>query len=290
MRYIGFVFNLFLLIALCIVFPACSTQPKNPGDIFEMRRRAESQLDNGNRQADRGSLEGALVLLNEAMDLAIAVDDPGLRIRVGLSRSNVQFSLGHREEANSGWLESLAEAERINNGELVAVSRIHIAWGKLLSSAGQADIASSVRDDVSRNLPFIKSGRLYIAFAWTVSGLAEKELGRYQEAEAAVRRSLDIHVKDTYFELAAYNWFLIASFRSLSGDFIAARQALETALSYDRRVENSWGLACDWRALGDVHKKEGGREAARASYLRAAEIFRAMGNEGAAEEALSRID
>jgi tetratricopeptide (TPR) repeat protein len=290
MRNNVFAFNLFLFITLGIIFSACSSQPKNPGDISELRRRAESQLDQGNRQADRGSLEDALVLLDEAMRLAVAVDDPGLLIRVGLSRSNVLFTLGNKEESNNGWLKALAEAERIKDGELTAASRIHMARGKLLLSPGQADIAQSVRDDVSRDLAMVKSERLYIAFAWTVTGLAEKELGNYQAAEAAVRRSLDIHVKDVYFELAAYDWFLIASFRSLSGNLIGARQALESALSYDRRVENSWGLACDWRAFGDVYKKEGDRDAARTAYLRAADIFRAMGNDEAAEGTLSRID
>jgi tetratricopeptide (TPR) repeat protein len=277
-------------IALGIVFSACSSAPKNPSDIFELRRRAELLLDQGNRQADRGSPGAALLLLDEAMQIAIAADDPGLRIRVGLSRGNVLFSLGLREESGDGWLEALTEAERIGNGELTAVSRIHFAWGRLLSSAGQADTAQSVRDDVNRDLAMVKSERLYIAFAWTVIGLAEKELGNYSGAEAAVRRSLEIHEKDVYLELAAYNWFLIASFRSLSGDFMGARQALESALTFDRRVENSWGLACDWRAFGDVYKKEGNMEAAHTAYLRAAEIFRAMGNEEAAEEALSRID
>jgi tetratricopeptide (TPR) repeat protein len=290
MRNTGFAINVVFLIIMGIIFSACSSRPKNPSDISELRRRAESQLDFGNRQADRGNLDASLILLEEAMQLAIMADDSGLRIRVGLSHSNVLFTLGSREEANNGWLVALAEAERINNGELTAVSRIHIARGKLLSSPSQANIAQSVRDDVNRDLPVIKSERLYIAFAWTVVGLAEKELGHYPEAEAAVRRSLEIHQKDTYFELVAYNWFLIASFRSLSGNYSGARQALESALTYDRRIENSWGLACDWRALGDVNKKEGDRDAARSSYLRAAEIFRAMGNEEAAEEALSRID
>ncbi|MDR0291173.1 MAG: hypothetical protein LBI06_09575 [Treponema sp.] len=290
MRYTGFALILLILIALGMVLPACSSAPKNPRDIYELRRSAESQLDSGNRLADRGGLEASLIILNEAMQLAIAADDPGLRIRIGLSRGNVQFTLGFKEEADSSWLEALTEAQRINNGELTAVSRIHIARGRLLSSAGQAGVAQSVRDDVSRDLAMVKSERLYIAFAWTVCGLAERDLGRYQEAEAAVRRSLDIHVKDIYFELVAYNWYLIASFRSLSGDYAGARLALESALTYDRRIENSWGLANDWRAFGDVHKKEGNREASRTAYLRAAEIFRAMGNDEAAEGVLSRIE
>jgi tetratricopeptide (TPR) repeat protein len=285
---------MYLIIIVLSMFlaAACSTQPKNPGVTYSLRRQAETQLNQGNKQADRGELGTALAQLEEAMRLAIATDDPGLRVRAGLSRGNVLFSLGRREEAEEAWNNALDEAESIGGSELIAVSRIHIARGKLLASTGgsPAGVAESVRDEVNRDMALVRSDQFYTAFAWMVIGLAEKELGRYAQAEAALRRSLDIHEKDRNFELAAYDWFMIASFRSLAGDYRGARQALETAISFDRSVENSWGLASDWRALGDVNRKAGDRDAAHAAYLRAAQIFRAMGNGEAAEETLSRSE
>ena len=272
-----------------LVIPACSTAPKNPGDIYQLRRQAEAQLGIGNREADRGSPHVAIVVLDEAMRLAVAADNPGLRIRVGLSRGNALLSLDRRDEAEECWNRALAEAERAGNNELAAVCRIYIARGKLLSPEGKSS-AQSIRDDVSRNLVLIKSDRLYTAFAWTIVGLAEKELGRYAQAESAVRNSLDIHEKDRYLELAAYDWFIIASFRSLAADYKGARQALETAIAFDRRIENSWGLATDWRAYGDVCRKAGDQAAARDAYSRAAEIFHAIGNGQAADEARSRAE
>jgi tetratricopeptide (TPR) repeat protein len=276
------------LVAL-LLLSACSSAPKNPGEINMLRRYAETQLETGNRQADRGGLEDALYTLDEVMRLAVATDDPSLRVRAALSRSNVLFSMGQRQEAEEGWNTALAEAERSGNKELAAVSRIHIARGRLLSPEGKA-AAQSIRGELDRNMVFVKTDRLYTAFAWTVIGMAEKELGRFAAAETAVRRGLEIHEKDSYFELAAYDWFMIASFRSLSGDYRGARQALETAIAFDRRVENSWGLASDWRALGDVSQKAGDRVSARAAYQRAAEIFRAIGNESAAEEVLKKLE
>ncbi|MDR0455448.1 MAG: hypothetical protein LBH20_02035 [Treponema sp.] len=268
---------------------ACSSQPKKSGDTYNLRKQAESQLELGNKQADRGSLETALVLLNEAVRLAIAADDSGLRVRTRLSQSNVLFSLGRREEAVAGWNEALTEAERAKNAEWAALSRVHLARGKLLSAGGKT-AAQSLRDEVQRALDIIKSDRFSVAFAWAVMGLVEKELGRYADAEAAVRRSLEIHEKDLFLELAAYDWYMIASFRSLSGNYSGALEALGNAAAFDRRVENSWGLASDWRALGDVYHKMGSRDAARTAYLRSAEIFRALGNEAAASEALSRLE
>jgi len=284
----GYIPPLLLLLALLLI-PACSSQPKKTGDMYDLRTHAELQLDLGNKQADRGNLETALILLDDAVRLAIAADSSGLRIRTRLSHSNVLFSLDRGEEAAAGWNEALAEAERAGNAEWAAMCRVYIERGKLLSPDGKND-AESVRDEVRRALGLIKSDRFSVAFAWTVLGLAEKELGHYADAEAAVRRGLEIHEKDLLFELAAYDWYTIASFRSLSGDYQGALQALEKAIVFDRRTENSWGLASDWRALGDVHHKAGNPDAARAAYLRAAEIFRAMGNEAAAEQTLSRLE
>jgi len=275
----------YLLFAIC--FCSCSSSPGNSGGIFEMRNAAELQLELGNRQADRGGFDTALVFISEAMRLAVITDDPGLLVRSGISLGNVQFSLGNAEAAFAIWNRALEEAALAGNRELAAVCRVHIARGKLLSPGGR-DAAQSVRDSVTRDLAQIKSDKQYAAFAWTVIGLAEKELGRYAAAEEAVKRALAIHEKARSLELAAYDWFMIASFRSLSGNSLGALKALESAIEFDRRTENSWGLANDWQAVGDVQKKAGKHDAARAAYGRAADIFRAIGNSEAAEKALAR--
>jgi tetratricopeptide (TPR) repeat protein len=271
-----------------LVITSCSSAPKNPGEVYVLHRYAETQLSAGIKQADRGALEDALSTLDEVMRVAVMVDDPSLRIRAGLSRSNVLLSMGQRQSAEEGWNLALSEAERAGNKELTAVSRIHIARGRLLSPEGKAS-AQSIRDEVERNMGMVKSDRLYTAFSWTVIGVAEKELGRYAQAETAVRRSLEIHEKDRYFEQAAFDWFMIGSFRSLSGDYQGARKALESAIEFDRRVENSWGLASDWRALGEVSQKSGDRVSARVAYRRAADIFTALRNEAAAQEILEKL-
>jgi tetratricopeptide (TPR) repeat protein len=273
----------YLLLAIC----SCSSSSRNSGGIFEMRNAAELQLELGNRQADRGGFDTALVFISEAMRLAVITDDPGLLARSGISLGNVQFSLGNTEAAFAIWNRALEEAALAGNKELAAVCRVHIARGKLLSPGGK-DAAQALRNEVSRDLAQIKSDKQYAAFAWTVIGLAEKELGRYAAAEEAVKRALAIHEKARNLELAAYDWFMIASFRSLSGNSGGALKALESAIEFDRRTENSWGLANDWQAVGDVQKRVGKHDAARAAYGRAAEIFRAIGNSEAAEKALAR--
>jgi len=275
----------YLLFTACCLLSSCSTAPKITGDVYEMRNDAEDQLEQGNRQADRGNYAAALVFVSEAVRLAVITDNSSLLIRSGLSRGNVLFALGRAQEADDAWNEALKEAEFAGNGELAAVCRVHITRGRLLVFD---DVAQQAREDIARDMVLIKSDEMYIAFAWTVIGLAEKRLNNYAAAEDAVRRALAIHEKARNLELAAYDWFMIASFRSLSGNTDGAVKALENALGYDRRTENSWGLANDWQALGDVQKKAGNREAAAAAYARAAAIFRALGNNEAAGKVMEK--
>jgi tetratricopeptide (TPR) repeat protein len=252
--------------------------------VYDTRKAAEVQLEQGTRLADRGNYEAAQVFINEAKRLAVITDNSSLLIRSDLSRGNVLFAMGNADEAVEAWNKALEEAEFAGNKELAAVSRIHIARGKLFSR----DAAQSARDDVTRELAQMKSDGIYIAFAWTIIGLAEKELENYAAAEEAVKRALVIHEKAANLELAAYDWFMIASFRSLSGNSAGALKALEIAIEYDRRTENSWGIANDWQAFGDVQKKAGNSDTANVAYTRAAAIFRALGNSEAADKALAR--
>jgi tetratricopeptide (TPR) repeat protein len=253
---------------------SCSSAPKNNGDNNEIRVRTEKELALGNREAARGSFESALSILTECRRKAVLTDDPSLITRVCLSRGNVLFTLGKTDEAFAEWERSVAEAQTLGNSELLSVSKIFRARGNLMS---QKVPAQAVLDEVNRESANIKSDRLYIAFSWQVKGLALRALGSYREAEDAFKQSLEIHERGRHLENASYDWYTIASIRSLADNTQGALQALEQAIALDRRVENSWGLAASWRAMGDVYRKAGRTQDAEKAYNRAREIHLAMG-------------
>ena len=263
------------LFFILIIFASCSSAPKNPGDVNILRKQAEEGLESANREAAKGNFEIALSLLTGFKRNAILSDDQSLIIRVCLSRGNILFSLGRTEEAFSEWEQALSEAQRLGDGELLAVSRIFKARGNLLSNKASAQ---SVLDEVNRESANIRASRLYIAFSWQVRGLAYRSMGMYREAEDVVKRSLDIHEKDASLENASYDWYIIASIRSLAGNTSGAIQALEASIALDRRIENSWGIASSYRAMGDVYTKAGMSNDARVVYERAKAIYNVMGN------------
>ena len=65
--------------------------------------------------------------------------------------------------------------------------------------------------------------------------------------------------------------------------------ALDTALSFDRRAENTHGLAMDWAAKGEVYRKMEDEERAAASWRRSAEILRTLSLEEQAAAVEKRI-
>ena len=262
------------ILSLCAVslFFGCSSVPRGQPETRTLRRAASSRLEEANREADRGSYANALALANEARRFALGADDPALIIRSDLTRGVVLASLGRVAEAHAAFEGALAEAERIRSVELAAAGRVHIARQDLLEGSRGA---AEVRDQAKREIGLIKTEQTDLALAWTLVGLAEKELGNWADAEKGVKNALDIHVKGGSMELAAYDWYLIASIRSVSGAYQGALDALEEALGYDRRAENTYGLGMDWKAIGDVYKKEGKDAAADIAYRRSEEILRA---------------
>lgn len=276
--------GLFAIAAAALLLPGCATRDR--GDVFDLRRHAEGQLELGNRAASRGEHGAALALLDDAMRLAVLADDGGLKARAGLSRAGALMSMGLAEEAKAGWEAALGEALLLGDEALAALARVHAARGRLLALGGEAE-ARAAAAAASGERARLRDP-LSVAFSWSTEALALGELGLFAQAEAAAMRSLALHERAFRHDLAAFDWFMAASFRSRSGDFEGARQALASSIALDRRVENSWGIASSWRALGDVETRAGSPVAARAAYLRAAAIFRAMGHDAAADGALAR--
>lgn len=271
---------------IMLMMVSCSSMRRDPGDIVTIRMMTERELALGNREAGRGNFDLAHNVLRESKRRAILVDDISLMIRSGISLGNLLFTLGKTEQAFAEFDQAIALAQKHSKHELLSVSRIYKARAGLLSGRVSAQ---SVLDEVTREAANVRD-RLFLAFSWQVRGLALRELRSFNDAELAVRNSLIIHERERNLENAAFDWHLIASIRSLSGNTAGALAALEASIALDRRTENSWGLAANWRATGDVHRRAGNTADALEAYQRARAIFVAMRNENETAEIDRRIE
>jgi tetratricopeptide (TPR) repeat protein len=268
-------------------FVSCSSAPKRPAEVFVIQTMTETQLEIANQEADRGNFTVALPLLEEAWRLAVSTDRPNLRVRVAISRANTLFYLGRQAEAQAMWQSAEEEATAAGDAPLAGACRIYQNRSRL---TGDAEIAADVLAKTEADYKIVKSDKLFAALAWTVIGLAQKDLEQFETAEKSILNALDIHEDDNYLEHAGYDWYLIGSVRSVAGNFAGAQTALDNALGFDRRAENTFALGMDWAAKGDVFKKTGDDESAVYAWSRAAEIFRTLALEDQAREVESRIN
>jgi tetratricopeptide (TPR) repeat protein len=263
-----------IILSVCI-FVSCSSSPEKAAEITTLRGMGKTQLDLAGREIDRGNYDDAMLYLFDAWNYAVRSDDPELRIKVRLTRGNAYFYQGDDAAAHDDWQAAILEAEQDENEELTAAAKIHLERGRLLKAINDGSSAEieEIKTIVSNEMDNIKDDQLYTALAWTVLGLAEKEQKLYDDAEESFANALEIHEKDNYLEQAAYDWYLIASVRSMSLNYDAAVEALMNSVSFDRRAENSHGLGSDWKALGDVYAKMGDNEKSQNAYARSKEIF-----------------
>jgi len=276
------------IVIAAVLLASCSTAPKRPAEIYTIQGMADTLIGQANKEGDQGNYAEELLLLDEAWRLAVTTDRPALRIRVNMSRANALYALGRTPEAERIWRNAEIEANFNEEPMLASACRIYRARSTLLSGTAKPEDVLAL---VEKEINVLKPDKLFYAMAWTVKGMAQKDLDQFAEAEKSIMSALAIHEKERYLEQAAYDWYLIASIRSVAGEYRPAVEALNKALHFDRRAENTFGLAKDWAALGDVLSKAGNNGAANMSWRRAAEIFRAMDpvKEAEAKDVESRI-
>jgi len=296
-RVLVFSSFLILLFPVLFSFSGCSSVPKKPAEIFSDRNTAVNQLNLANQTAARGRYEDALLILGDARRLALSTDDPALRIKTSTSRGSILFSLGRHDEAFAEWESAAAEGDASGEPVLAALARIYSIRAKLVqlgidNPQGGKDAESAAGEykaQIVTQMNAVKSDLVSTAAGYVTLGLAEKQLKHWAEAETALKNALDIHEKNFYLEDTAYDWFLIASIRSVAGNYDSSLEALRTAIGFDRRAENGFGLASSWQAMGDVYQKAGRTEESRSAWRRAADIFRAIGQSDQAEKVEAKL-
>jgi len=278
---------LFVLIFITLaVFSGCSSAPKKTTEIFTDRNAAIKLLDLANYTANRGRYQDALVTLEGARNLALSTDDPSLRLKTSISRGNFLFALGNKTEAFAEWKSAADEGDASGEPVLAALARICSIRAQIVlldTDPGSANV-EELKNQLNREMNVVKSDNNATAIGNITLGLAEKQMGRWNDAENAVKKALSYHEGGLFLEDAAYDWFLIASIRSMEGKYDTSLDALEKAISFDRKAENGYGLASSWRVKGDVLSKYNRSEEARAAWRRAADIYRAIGLKDLAKE------
>jgi tetratricopeptide (TPR) repeat protein len=254
-----------------VMMAGCSSAPKKQDQLFDLRNRAAETAKFGNDAFRKGDLEQAMRLFTLALALNAAADSRAGLVDSYNSVGKVHLARGAGDEAVRHFQEALRIAEDMADPGLIAQSR---------NSLGEAAFAAA---DFAGALALFGQaldthglGGQTRAVILHNQGAALRRLGRTAESGEKFEAALRINSRYKNWFEAASNSYMLASLRSEAGNASGALALARQALRYDRRVENSRGIAKDYVALGRITAKSGDEARALEHYERAVLVLRSM--------------
>ncbi len=116
-----------------------------------------------------------------------------------------------------------------------------------------------------------------------------RTLGNYAKALEYFDKSLQINTANKLIESAAADYYMIASVYSLQARYEEAVKSAETALSLDKKIESSPGIAQDLYALGLIETRRKDLAAAYDYFQRAYLVFVTLGSKPGMRKALTEL-
>jgi tetratricopeptide (TPR) repeat protein len=107
-------------------------------------------------------------------------------------------------------------------------------------------------------------------------GVVLRNQGDFAAAVTQAQKAADMNRKAKRFEELAANYYLLASIYFRQDKLAEAQANAETALEYDKKMENSLGIAQDLLALGAIAEKAGKTAEAHDIYKRSFLVYRSL--------------
>ena len=241
------------------------------------------------------------------------------------SYAEAYFRQGRYDLALQFFTQSLNQNTSIDNVE--GITQSYVAIGKTYIAMGSLDMAEDIlvkarerARTASPPLFFMASsslGELYLArgdpqkglavFEETLAmpagtrtpaqaaqlnhnlGTAQKALANYPKALEYFNKSLQINTANKIVDSAAADHYMIASVYSLQGRYGDAMKSAETALSLDKKIESSPGIAQDLYALGLIATRRKDAAAAYDYFQRSYLVFVTLGSKPGMKKALAEL-
>jgi tetratricopeptide (TPR) repeat protein len=108
-------------------------------------------------------------------------------------------------------------------------------------------------------------------------GAGLRNTREFSEALSCVQKAADLNHPAKRFSELASNYYLLSSINFRQDKFEEAKGNALAALDYDKRMENSLGIAQDLLALGSIEEKAGNASEAHDAYKRSFLAYRSMG-------------
>jgi tetratricopeptide (TPR) repeat protein len=240
------------------VLLSCSSSPKKSDTVITIKNEADQDAVSGDGYYRQGRYALAMQFFTQALSQYTSVDDGEGIVRSYNAVGKCYIALGSLDEAEGVFLRARerarAESPSLLFDSSVALGELYLAKG----DPGRArDILTEEQQSHAAGRTQPQAARLFHDL-----GTAEKNLGNSEAALGWFDQSLKINLAGKYLAEAASDYYMIASVHSREGRYDEALSNAARALSLDKQVESSPGIAKDLYALGVISSKKGDQQGA----------------------------
>jgi tetratricopeptide (TPR) repeat protein len=237
--------------ALLLAVSACSTAPAASDTVSTMKTKAAQDSSYAEAYLRQGRYELALQFYTQSLNEYTSVDDRDGVIQGYIDVGTTCLAMGSLDRAEE-MLMRARSLSRNADASLLTVSSINL--GELYLAKGSSQQALDVLQE-ALGLPASSRTPAQTAVLHHDLGTAQRDLGDAAKALESYGLSLDANLKARRVEMAAADYYMIASVHSREGRFDDAEKNATLALEMDKKIENSPGIAKDLYALGLISVK-----------------------------------
>jgi tetratricopeptide (TPR) repeat protein len=243
--------------AAAILAAACSTAPKPPDAVFEVKNKAADYAKLGDKYMAEGDFSAALGYYELAQKAGASVDDLEGVAASRASMGRAYAAAGQAEDARREYEGALEYALMASSA--TAQSAAKAGLGELDFAAGKAEAALALFEEAASlaSAAGASDGGKARAVALHDRAVAKAALGRAAEAEADLAEAQSLNVKAKRWTELGSNRYVLASILAGSGELDRALAAALGALEADKRAESARNIPLDLAAAASLSSRLG---------------------------------
>jgi tetratricopeptide (TPR) repeat protein len=237
--------------ALLLGVLSCSTAPAKNDTVTTMKNQAAQDAGYGEAYLRQGRYDLALQFFTLALNENTSIDNTEGIIKSYNSIGRVYMAVGSLDDAQSVFSKAQGLA-RGASAPLLFVTTNNL--GELYMAQGDPQKALETFQEALA-MPAEARTPSQTATLFHNLGTAQRNLGNPTQALEYYGDSLEINLANKLTAEAAADYYMIASVYSRRGSYDEAVKNALLALSLDKKIENSPGIAEDLYALGLISNK-----------------------------------
>ncbi|MBN1698134.1 MAG: tetratricopeptide repeat protein [Spirochaetales bacterium] len=265
--------NIIVFVIVCtVMMHGCSSAPEKKEGEVEKKNRAAEYARYGNDYYNQGIYDRSLDFFNLSLAYNGAVFNEKGMISSYNSIGKVYSAIGDMESAEENFSNALEIARRLGTADLIAqtlnnLGELYFRTRQFNESLAHFEEALTYKNKIPRS---------EIAVIYHNMGTVYKRLDDFDTAFSYFKKALTINTEKKLYEEAASNQYMIASLHLEKGDIKKALDSAEKALSLDKKVENSLGIAKDYYALGIINLRAENEEEAYRFFKQSLFIYQSL--------------